>query len=147
MGEVEKYWQQVTLSNNSLFDEGQYESALHGYMEALQSAEVLNLHIGECIRSEVPFIQLYLISCTNLMYTYIALCRFDDAETMLNRMLYYLLHLLENENMDKYLIQAELKRVTLTYLDFIKNTQNVGQTTETLLFKVKQILKDYELLN
>jgi len=146
MEQEEKYWQSITVSNNRLYDAGKFEQALLGYKDALGRAEVLNTHMMDCIRLDIPFVQLYIISCTNLLNTYEVLGYIAEAEMMLNRMLYYLLHLSENETLDKHLIQAELRRVTIIYHDFIKSNSHIGQTTESLLVKVKELLRAYNLI-
>jgi len=90
---IEQYWQTLTLSSNVLYNADKFEEALLSYQCALASAELLNNHLTDCICVEVPVMQVYIISCNNLANTYIALGDFEQADRMLKRVLYYLLHL------------------------------------------------------
>lgn len=119
MTHIESYWQTLTVSSNSLFDDGDFKQALSGYKEALYRAEVLNNNISKCLSLKIPFIQVYIISCNNLANTYIALGKDEKAEKMLKRSVHFILHLTNNRNLNKIELQAELKKAALAYMHFV----------------------------
>ncbi|MDK7674894.1 tetratricopeptide repeat protein [Weeksella virosa] len=133
MNHIEKYWQALTVANNELFNKGDFEKALSGYKDALYRAEVLNNHIKDCVRLKIPFIQVYIISSNNLANTYEELGKLEEAENMLKRTVYYLLHLSGNKELNLNEIQSELKRAALTYVRFAEKN-NSGKTKQEQLF-------------
>lgn len=142
MSHIEKYWQTLTVVNNELFNKGDFEEALSGYKDALYRAEVLNNHIPDCMRLKIPFIQVYIISCNNLANTYEELGKLEEAENIRKRTIYYLLHLAGNKNLNMDEIQSELKRATLSYMQFAEKN-NTGKIKQEQLFKtLKEQLKD-----
>lgn len=130
---IERYWQTLTLSSNLLYNADKFEEALLSYQCALASVELLNNHLTDCIYLEVPVIQVYIISCNNLANTYIALGDFEQADRMLKRMLYYLLHLVVHAQLDQNEIQSELKRATSAYQQFAEKT-NMEKPKRALFF-------------
>ncbi|MCS4227436.1 tetratricopeptide repeat protein [Sphingobacterium sp. BIGb0165] len=130
---IERYWQTLTLSSNLLYNADKFEEALLSYQCALASAELLNNHLTDCIYLEVPVMQVYIISCNNLANTYIALGDFEQAERMLKRVLYYLLHLVVHVQLDQNEIQTELKRATSAYQQFAEET-NMEKHKRALFF-------------
>ncbi|WP_243832716.1 tetratricopeptide repeat protein [Myroides indicus] len=143
MSHIEKYWRALTVSNNELFNNGNFEKALSGYKDALYRAEVLNNHIPDCMRLKIPFMQVYIISCNNLANTYEKLGKLEEAENMLKRTVYYLLHLASNVELQIDEVQSELKRATLNYLQFAEKT-NIGKVKQEKFFT---ILKEQVLEN
>ncbi len=139
---IEQYWQTLTRSSNVLFNADNFEEALLSYQSALSSAELLNNHIIDCIRLNVPFMQVYIISCNNLVNTYIALDKLDHADRMLKRVLYYLLHLVTHAGLDHSELQSELKRAMVAYQQFAKRT-NVAREKRALFFSLfrKQLIE------
>lgn len=135
MSHIERYWQALTVANNELFNKGDFEKALSGYKDALYRAEVLNNHILDCIRLKIPFIQVYIISCNNLANTYEELGKLEEAENMLKRTVYYLLHLIGNKELNMDEIQSELKSVTLSYVRFAEKT-NTGKVKQEQIFRM-----------
>lgn len=134
MNHIERYWQALTVANNELFNKGDFEKALSGYKDALYRAEVLNNHIKDCVRLKIPFIQVYIISCNNLANTYEELGKLEEAENMLKRTVYYLLHLSGNKELNLNEIQSELKRAALAYVRFAEKN-NSGKTKQEQLFR------------
>jgi len=130
---IERYWQTLTLSSNALYNADKFEEALLSYQCALASAELLNNHLTDCIYLEVPVMQVYIISCNNLANTYIALGDFEQADRMLKRVLYYLLHLVVHVQLDQNEIQSELKRATSAYQQFAEKT-NMEKHKRALFF-------------
>ncbi|MNG61610.1 Tetratricopeptide repeat protein [compost metagenome] len=130
---IERYWQTLTLSSNALYNADKFEEALFSYQCALASAELLNNHLTDCIYLEVPVMQVYIISCNNLANTYIALGDFEQADRMLKRVLYYLLHLVVHVQLDQNEIQSELKRAISAYQQFAEKT-NMEKHKRALFF-------------
>ncbi|MEO8932941.1 MAG: tetratricopeptide repeat protein, partial [Xanthomarina sp.] len=132
-----------TVSANELFNKKDYSKSLENYKEALYRAEVLNNHFENCIRLKIPFIQAYVISCNNLAYTYEELGRLEEAESMLKKAIYYLLHFSGNSTLNKDEIQAELKKATLALVSFTeKNTKEKNRQERLISTLRKQLIKD-----
>ncbi|OFM81164.1 tetratricopeptide repeat protein [Weeksella sp. HMSC059D05] len=146
MNHIEKYWQALTVANNELFNKGDFEKALSGYKDALYRAEVLNNHIKDCVRLKIPFIQVYIISCNNLANTYEELGKLEEAENMLKRTVYYLLHLSGNKELNLNEIQSELKRVALTYVRFAEKNNSGKTKQEQLFWTLKEQLVENNLI-
>ncbi|UII34562.1 tetratricopeptide repeat protein [Fulvivirga ulvae] len=115
---IEDFWKNKTKSSTELFNKGSFEEALEGYQEALYRAEVLNHNFSNCLRVGIPFIQVYVISCNNLANTYEEMGQLEEAEKMLKRVIYYLLHMAGNDTLNIEEIQSELKRASLCYVRF-----------------------------
>lgn len=130
---IEQYWQTLTLSSNVLYNADKFEEVLSSYQCALASAELLNNHLTDCICLEIPVMQVYIISCNNLANTYIALGDFEQADRMLKRVLYYLLHLVVHAQLDQNEIQSELKRAASAYQQFAEKT-NMEKHKRALFF-------------
>lgn len=79
-------------------------------------AEVLNNHQPDCMKLNIPFIQVYTISCNNLANTYCKLGKQKEAEKILKRVFYYLLHLVAKPELNTEEIQSELKRAIIALL-------------------------------
>jgi len=135
MEHIEKDWQALTCTSNRHFKEGNFQRALSGYEGALCHAEHLNIYMTDCIRLKIPFIQVYIISCNNLANTYAELDKYEDAEKMLKRIVYYLLHLGNNKKLNFDEIQAELRRSTLAYVSFVEKTIH-GKIKQEQIFQV-----------
>lgn len=146
MNHIERYWQTLTVANNELFNKGDFEKALTGYKDALYRAEVLNNHIPDCIRLKISFIQVYIISCNNLANTYEELGNMEEAENMLKRTVYYLLHQAGNKELDMDEIQSELKRATLSYVRFTEKNNCGKAKQEQLIRTLKEQLLENNLI-
>lgn len=146
MDHIERYWQSLTVSNNEHFNKGNFEKALSGYKDALYRAEVLNNNIPDCIRLKIPFIQVYIISCNNLANTYEELGKLEEAENMLKRTVYYLLHLSGNKALNPDEIQSELKRATLAYVRFAEKNNTGKEKQEQLFRTLKEQLVENNLI-
>ena len=85
---IENYWKILTEEANESFNEGNYEVALSGYLNALYRAEVLNSNFLDCVRLKVPFVQLYVVSCNNLANCYQEIKDLKNAEEMLQKVIY-----------------------------------------------------------
>ncbi|EAY28121.1 hypothetical protein [Microscilla marina] len=121
---IEDYWKSKTGVSNELFNQGSFNEALLGYKEALYRAETLNNHFFDCIRVGIPFMQVYIISCNNIAYTYEVLGSKKEAKYMLRRVLYYLVDLLKHKKVKVTLVQTELKRAYLAYLQFAEKNED-----------------------
>lgn len=143
MCHIENHWKTLTVSANETFNKKEYENALKNYKEALYRAEVLNIHFKDCLRLEIPFIQTYIISCNNLASTYEELEAFEEAEDMLKKVVYYLLHFSGNNELNKDEIQAELKRATLALVAFTEKNKKAENNHKKLLRSLReQLIKD-----
>ena len=132
--QIENYWKVKTATSNEFYQQGKYEMAYSGYEQALYRAEVLNNHMDDAIKSGVPFIQVYIISCNNLAETALKLERKEESDKMYKRVVYYLLNLCKRSEVDQNIIQNELKRASLTYVDFLERT-NTDPKQEDAFFK------------
>ena len=140
---IENHWKRLTVNANAFFNKGVSEKALAGYKDALYRAEVLNNNVGDCIRLKIPFMQVYIISCNNLANTYAALGKEEEAENMLKRVVYYLMHLTANKRINRDQLQSEIKRASLAYLHFAEKN-SIGKLKQEQFFK---ILKEQLLEN
>lgn len=146
MNHIEKHWQALTVSSNELFNKVKYEKALFGYKDALYRAEVLNKNISDCMRLKIPFVQVYIISCNNLSNTYLELGEKEEAENLLKRVVYYLLHLTANKEINIDELHSELKRATLAYADFIEKNNIIKSKQEKFFTKLKEQLLQSDLI-
>jgi len=137
LNHIESYSQKLTVSANELFDRGECNQALSSYKEALYRAEVLNKFTNRCEDLDIPFKQVYIISCNNLANTYEELGELKEAEKLLRRVVYFLLHLAGNKEHNLDEIKSELKRATLSYLCFVEKT-NTGKEEQKQLIAVLQ---------
>lgn len=119
---IEDHWKEQTSSSNKLFNHGEYEDALVGYEEALFRAGVLNNNYNDCLRDGIPFLQVYVISCHNMAYTYEELGLYKKAQRMLRKAIYFLLHFEKNKTLNQTEVESELKKASLAYFLFLKRT-------------------------
>ena len=144
MHHIENRWKILTVSANKLFNKKDYNSSLESYKEALYRAEVLNNQFENCLRLNIPFIQAYIISCNNLAYNYEELGNLEEAENMLKKAIYYLLHFSGNTSLNKEEIQSELKRATLALVEFTEKNNKEKNSKEKLMSTLrKQLIKDH----
>ncbi len=145
MKQVESHWQTLTASANLSFDQGDFERALPRYKDAHYRAEVLNGHIGDCMRLKIPFIQVFLISCNNLAYTYEALQRYEEGETMLKRSIHYLFHLLQSGYIRFNEIQSDLKGAIATYVDYVRKLEDGDEKQEQFISMLNGQLEEHDI--
>lgn len=142
---IEDHWKALTEVSNDFFEKGDFENALSGYKNALYRAEVLNNHFSDCLDLEIPFIQVYIISCSNLANTYDELGQQDEGAKVLLRAVHYLLHLSGMEGIDQEEIHRELKRAVLNLLSFTEKNGGI-QKHEELLAGLKALLIERQLI-
>jgi len=135
---IENYWKAKTTASNELFNKGDFQDALLGYKDALYRAEVLNNNFTDCVRVGIPFVQDYIISCNNIANTYEKLHQYEEAENILKRVVYYLLHLEENKILNSNEIQSELKRASLAYINYMEKNQLGKKRQKHLLKELKE---------
>ncbi|WP_106790850.1 hypothetical protein [Aquimarina sp. Aq78] len=138
--QIENYWKAKITTSNILFNKGKLDQALLGYKDALYRAEILNINQSDCIRDNIPFIQIYIISCNNIANTYKELKQYEEAENTLKRVVYYLLHLSSNNDLNINEIKAELKRATIAYVNFVKENGGDRKQQETLFTVLREQL-------
>ncbi|WP_179334099.1 tetratricopeptide repeat protein [Winogradskyella costae] len=134
LNHIENYWKTKTRTSNKLFEENQFKKAIIGYKNALYRSEVLNNYPSNCKDLKIPFSQIYLISCTNLINTYEALGNLLEAENMLKRKILFILHFKNSKNTDKTILQSELRRAALAYLNFTEQ-QGHSEDKQKHLYK------------
>lgn len=140
---IEEYWKIKTIMSNKLFKKNNLKKALSGYKEAMYRAEVLNSNHIDCVRSRVPFLQIFIISCNNLANTYEKMRKIKEAEDYLKRVIYYLLYAMRSKDFNKNEAQSELKKATLRYISFAEDN-NINTNYDKNVFSEvkKQILED-----
>lgn len=135
LNHIENYWKTKTKTSNKLFEEKQFTKALIGYKNALYRSEVLNNYPTNCEELKIPFAQIYLISCNNLINTYEALENLSEAENMLKRKIIFLLRLKNSKHNNKTILQSELRRAALTYFNFTEQKKDGAKHKQTQLYK------------
>ena len=136
---IENYWKTLTETANDYYNKGDFKNAMTSYKDALYRAEVLNNYLPECLRLNIPFMQVFIISCNNIRNTYCELGQREEATKMLKRVVYYLLHLAGKEQTNKDEIRNELNRSTLEILNFAE--KKAGEMSgEELLKQIKEQL-------
>ena len=137
---IENFWKQKTVDSNALFNQNKFLEALHGYTEAHVVAETLNVNYLDALKAEIPLLQVFVISCNNLANTYEELGRLEEAETHLQRAVYFLLHCSRHRNMDAIEIQSELRRAVFTYTQFAEKHQIDRGNHEEAIGAIKEVL-------
>ncbi|MDR7131903.1 tetratricopeptide (TPR) repeat protein [Algoriphagus sp. 4150] len=146
MSHIENHWKALTLTANDCFNKEDFEKALSGYKEALYRAEVLNDHQENCQQLDIPFMQVFIISCNNLSNTYQKLGQYDAAEIMLKRAVHYLLHLSTQAHINMNELHHELKRASITLFNF--KGEKIGEKEqEKLLRNIKEQLAENQSIN
>jgi hypothetical protein len=118
---IEAVWKQKTTTCNELFDQRKFLEARNGYIEAMVVAETLNANSEDALRANIPFVQVFIISCNNLANTYEELGNLQEAEKILRRSLHFVLHLMNvysEESIESLHLVNELKRTVLAYSNF-----------------------------
>ncbi|TPN81230.1 tetratricopeptide repeat protein [Aquimarina algicola] len=139
---TERLWKTITVDANTLFEQHKFKEALNNYKNALRQAEILNNYKSECIQGKIPFIQLYIISCNNIAYTYIELKLLEKAGDMFKRTIYYLLYLLDYDCAG---IERELKRAVATYLDYSVKYEKDDDSQNKILSDIKEHFSQKQL--
>jgi hypothetical protein len=131
---IENHWKAKTEVSNALFIKGDYEQSLNGYREALDHAKVLNTYTKEATRLNIPFVQLFAISCNNIAFTYEEMKMKKKGSKMLKRVIYFSLTLCGNSMVNSDEIQSGLKIAMLNYTDYAERnrlqTQDITKVRE-----------------
>lgn len=130
---IKNYWKILTSDAHKHFKEGNYETALDNYLNALYRAEVLNNNSLDCVRLKVPFVQLYLLSCNNLANCYQKMERINETCEMLKKSIIFLLRFSNNEKIHTEMKQ-KLQKTTQNFLNFTQN-KNIKITDKELFVK------------
>jgi hypothetical protein len=93
---LENEWKELTKAGNDLCPKTT-EQALIKYRSALAKAEKLMQYLNKCIASKIPVMPIFLISCNNLAETYCKLEKWDKADKMLKRGIFYIEFLRKKE--------------------------------------------------
>lgn len=137
LNHIENYWKTKTKTSNKRFEEKQFKKALIDYKNAIYRSEVLNNYPSNCKELGIPFAQIYLISCNNLINTYEALGNISEAENMLKRKIIFLLRFKNSEHTDHTILQSELRRAALAYLNFTEQKDG-AKNKQTQFYKTLQ---------
>ena len=136
---VELAWKVKTTIANQYFNDGNYDLALMGYLEALARAEVLKNNSSQNLKS-IPLVQIMVISYTNLSNTYLELEDYKSAKNMYTGTICFLISILyskgKNKENTKSIIGA-FRNVFLSYSTFLKQ---IGKDTKND-FLLNQMLK------
>lgn len=135
-------WKGLVEEANLLFQSQDWKAALVGYRQALKKAETLNEQQADCQKWNIPFVQIYIVSCMNIAHTHMELADFESAEYMLRRIFYYLLYLIEKEESDSLNLLLELKRSVLILMHFL-GQQGKVEAQELLLQELPDQLTMY----
>jgi tetratricopeptide (TPR) repeat protein len=138
---VELAWKVKTTIANQYFNDGIYDLALMGYLEALARAEVLNSNGSQNLKF-IPLVQIMVISYTNLSNTYLELKDYKSARNMYTRTVCFLLSTLYSKGKSKENtknIDSAFRNVFLSYSAFLKQ---IGKETknDVLLNQIKKIV-------
>lgn len=93
---IENDWKTLTTNGNEIVIETT-EKALSKYKKALGKAEQLMEHFTKCIDFKIPIMPIFLISCNNLAEAYSVLKKWDKADKMLKRGVFYIEFLRKKE--------------------------------------------------
>ncbi|MDL5512454.1 tetratricopeptide repeat protein [Arenibacter sp. M-2] len=137
-------WKAKTEASNTLFRKGDYEQSLNGYRDALDRAKVLNNYKKEATRLNIPFVQLFTISCNNIAFTYEEMQMKKKGSKMLKRVIYFLLTLVESNIVNLDEIQSELKRAMLNYADYAKRNGLQSKNIANIREDIEEHLKFIE---
>lgn len=120
---LEEVWKQKTKQGNQAFDNGNITTALYSYEEALIRAEILTGSFHKCLVEDIPFSEIFAISCLNIAQVYVELNKQQKAKRFFERGFYYLIYLkevLSEELAAKIKIQPQLQHLFLSYTTFLK---------------------------
>ncbi len=121
---IEEAWKQKTKQGNKALDDGNITSALYSYEEALIRAEILTGNFHKCIVEDIPFSEIFAISCMNIAQIYTELNKQQKARQYFERGFYYLIYLksvLSDGLAAKIKIQQQLQHIFLNYTTFLKH--------------------------
>lgn len=138
---VESVWKEKTNSANQFFNEGNFKKALIIYEEALFRAEVLYNNRFKAFNLNVPYKQIFAISCNNIAYTHEEIGEIEKGEKMLQRVIYYFLYLPIEDKSDHSVIQNELKRAFFTYKDFADRNNIEVKSYQKILHNIQDEFK------
>jgi hypothetical protein len=106
-------------------------------------AETLNVNEVDALRASIPLVQVFVISCNNLANTHEELGQLEEAENMLQRAVYFLLHSFTRQEHDASRIRPELSRACLNYVHFA-DTHKIDTTQlDILLHAVKDAVLEH----
>jgi len=115
---IENEWKIRTKSANEEFNNNLYINALSIYQEVLIYANRLNENASHCEELEIPFVQVFIISCNNIAYTHEECGELKEAEKLLKRPIYFVNHLMSSSTLaqiERFHLASELKRTVLAY--------------------------------
>lgn len=142
--DIHEDWKIKTETSNHLFDEGTFEYSLSGYQEALSLAELLNNSLIEAKRAGIPVVQIFIISCNNIAFTYEKMDKNIEGQKMLKRAIYFLLLQSNNKSLSITEIQSELKKAMLNYTEFVDRNDIEIKDIEKVFADIQEQFEVYE---
>lgn len=137
---VEQAWKLKTEKSNELFMDQRFEESLAGYEEALFRAELLNNYHRETIRLGIPLLQIFAISCNNIVFTCEEMGLLNKGEKMLRRVIYFLLFHLKKIGANGDEIQCELKMAMMNYRSYTTRNRISVKTTKKVFMDIQDQL-------
>lgn len=129
--QIERIWEYKTETANKLYNIGRFQASMNVYKEALYRAEVLNNYLIDGEKNNIPILQIFVISCNNIGFTFEKMGKCEKSEKMLKRVIYYLLLQSNNKLLNSLEVQNELKRAIVNYTDFAtRNNLEVNEITK-----------------
>jgi hypothetical protein len=101
---------------------------------------VLNNHQADAIEKGISFIQVFVISCNNIAFTYEEMGEIEKCKKMLKRVIYYFLFLSKGQA-DVSIIQNELKLALLAYKDFADKNALEPQDQQMVFDNIQEHVK------
>ncbi len=138
---VELAWKVKTTIANQYFNDGNYDLALMGYLEALARAEVLKNNGFQNLKF-IPLVQIMVISYTNLSNTYLELKDYKNAKSMYTGTICFLIAILHSKGKNKENIKSVMgafRNVFLSYSTFLKQIGKEAKN-DFLLNQLKKII-------
>ena len=114
---LEDAWKSAICAGNTAFAENQFAAALDSYRHAFSFASRLIRRRRGCRSLGIPFVPIYLISCSNLGNTFAETRRLREAESWFLRALHF-----ASIEYEPGSGGSDLRMAILNYCDFCDRT-------------------------
>ncbi len=144
---IENDWKNVTITGNNLVNTA-VKKALLNYKIALNKAEKLMEHQFKCSKLKIPVTHIFIISCNNLSETYSLIKKWDKAEKLLKRSIYYIEYLNHQnpESDSAYIASKQLFKQLLLFKEFSERSNQTHKYDE-LQLHLNANIKNYSTLS
>lgn len=109
MCHIKSYWQELMTLSSQEFVQASYTKALSYSKEALYRAEVLATHPNRCEELQIPFAEIYTLSCKNLACIYQQIDEPLQAEKVLKRGVLFLSCLYKQKLLEKKFFERHIR--------------------------------------